>query len=207
VTYLFDPLCGWCYGAAPVIARLAEEGEIPVTPLPVGLFAGDGARPMEAKLAEYFWANDQRIAELSGQRFTEAYRTKVLQAKDSWFDSAAATLALTAVSLSEPARELAALELIQKTRYIDGGDVIAPRSLMELLEANGFAAASRIARADAELIDANRARIARGRELMAALGAEGVPALVVAGDHGEHALDAGILFNGFDALKRALAAA
>ena len=22
VTYLFDPLCGWCYAAAPVLARL-----------------------------------------------------------------------------------------------------------------------------------------------------------------------------------------
>jgi putative protein-disulfide isomerase len=28
VTYLFDPLCGWCYGASPTIQRLALQGDI-----------------------------------------------------------------------------------------------------------------------------------------------------------------------------------
>ena len=26
VTYLFDPLCGWCYGATPMLDRLAASG-------------------------------------------------------------------------------------------------------------------------------------------------------------------------------------
>jgi protein-disulfide isomerase-like protein with CxxC motif len=25
ITYLFDPLCGWCYGAAPMIGKLSER--------------------------------------------------------------------------------------------------------------------------------------------------------------------------------------
>lgn len=205
VTYLYDPLCGWCYGAAPMIARLSGEAGIPVTPLPTGMFSGDGARPMDAKLAEYFWSNDQRIAAVSGQRFTEAYRTNVLQAKDTWFDSAAATLALTAVALTEPARELGALKLIQERRYVEGGDVISPQSLVDLFVEHGLAAAAaRISRADAELVDGNRTRVARGREMMAAFGARGVPTLIVAGSHGQRALNSSALFNGFDALQRAL---
>lgn len=28
VTYLFDPLCGWCYGASPVIQQLGQQANI-----------------------------------------------------------------------------------------------------------------------------------------------------------------------------------
>ena len=44
VTYLFDPLCGWCYAAAPVLARLQATPGVQVVLAPTGLFAGAGAR-------------------------------------------------------------------------------------------------------------------------------------------------------------------
>jgi protein-disulfide isomerase-like protein with CxxC motif len=36
--YLFDPLCGWCYGATPTLSALLEEPGITVKLLPTGLF-------------------------------------------------------------------------------------------------------------------------------------------------------------------------
>jgi putative protein-disulfide isomerase len=208
VAYLFDPLCGWCYGAAPRLQQLHDVTGVTLTLVPTGLFSGDGARPMDKELADYAWSNDQRIARLSGQRFTDAYREKVLQAKDTWFDSAAATLALTAVSLAEPAREFAALKLMQAARYVDGRDIISPQSLVDLLIENDFtAAAARLSRADGELIDTNAARMARGRRTMALVGARGVPTLVVGGPQGGRAVNSTALFGGFDALLRALDAA
>jgi len=77
VTYLFDPLCGWCYGASPVIQRLGQQANIQMELAPTGLFAG-GGRTMDAAFADFAWSNDQRIAKLTGQRFTEAYRQNVL---------------------------------------------------------------------------------------------------------------------------------
>lgn len=71
VTYLFDPLCGWCYGAAPVLGALAQQPGIRVELLPTGLFAGDGARAMDNEFAAYAWSNDQRIERLTGQPFSE----------------------------------------------------------------------------------------------------------------------------------------
>src|SRR5690242_9054966 len=44
ITYLFDPLCGWCYGACPVLDRLALLGDATLELMPTGLFAGEGAR-------------------------------------------------------------------------------------------------------------------------------------------------------------------
>lgn len=49
--YLYDPLCGWCYAAAPGIARLREAG-VTVTPRPTGLFAEPG-RVMTAAFADH----------------------------------------------------------------------------------------------------------------------------------------------------------
>ena len=51
VTYLFDPLCGWCYAAAPALNYLQGVEVIEVALAPTGLFAGAGARPMDAQFA------------------------------------------------------------------------------------------------------------------------------------------------------------
>ena len=71
VTYLFDPLCGWCYGASPVIQQLGQQPNIPLALSATGLFAG-GGRTMDAAFADYAWSNDQRIAKPTGQRFVHA---------------------------------------------------------------------------------------------------------------------------------------
>ncbi|WGW05300.1 hypothetical protein [Tropicibacter oceani] len=55
--YLFDPLCGWCYGASATIGKLAKHPHIDLRPHATGLFAGRGARPMKSFAAQA-WAND-----------------------------------------------------------------------------------------------------------------------------------------------------
>ena len=200
VTYLFDPLCGWCYGAAPMLQRLRAAG-VAVSPVPTGLFTGSGARPMDAGFAAYAWSNDQRIERLTGQRFTEAYRNQVLDAEDSLFDSGPATLALTAVVLAEPERELDALAVIQAGRYVEGHDTTSLACLVAILRDAGFtAAADRLATPDETLLAANRARIVEGRALMASLGAQGVPALVAQRYGQQRLIASNALFGSFDNL-------
>ena len=113
ISYLFDPLCGWCYGATAALSSMDTDPSITVELLPTGLFSGEGARPMDDDFATYAWSNDQRIARLTGQSFTERYRELVLGDYQQWFDSGPATVALTAVSLTDPTRELQALKVIQ----------------------------------------------------------------------------------------------
>lgn len=207
VIYLFDPLCGWCYGAAPMIARLRDAG-LPVEPVPTGLFSGDGARPMDAGFAAYAWSNDQRIARLTGQIFSDTYRRRVLEAPGGLFDSGPATLALTAVSLVAPGHELGALNAVQQARYVDGLDITALASLEAIVRSTGFAAAAdRIAAPDRELLAANRARITLGRQWLARFDAQGVPALVVQGRDGARLLPSAALFGSFDNLLSHLQAA
>jgi len=178
--YLFDPLCGWCYGATPAVSELLEIPSVTVELLPTGLFSGEGARPMDDGFATFAWSNDQRIERLTGQRFTERYRQWVLGDRQQLFDSGPATVALTAVSLTAPANELEALKAVQRARYVDGTDVTSVATLVGLLEELDLKdAAARLAHPDADLIGATRARIGRAEALMQESGARGVPTLIV----------------------------
>ncbi|MEO5794931.1 MAG: DsbA family protein [Rhodoferax sp.] len=206
LTYLFDPLCGWCYGASPVLQQLGQHPDYVVELAPTGLFAG-GGRTMDAAFADYAWSNDQRIAKLTGQRFTEAYRSQVLGQLGSRFDSSTATLALTAVSLDQPQRELEALKLLQEARYVDGLDTTDVPVVAQLLRgADLAAAADRLLANDAALHQANTARLQRGQTLMHSLGINGVPALVVSTAGGSRLLPGNALFGSFEQLLGALQA-
>ena len=185
VTYLFDPLCGWCYAAAPALKYLQGVDGLRVVLAPTGLFAGAGARPLDVQFAAYAWANDQRIQQLTGQPFTQAYRDRILGAEGGRFDSGPATLALTAVAQADPARELEALHALQQARYVDGCDNAAPAVIAEVLRALGLAdAAARVVAPDPTLRSRTAERVAQAQATLRAVGARGVPQLVVTAQGG-----------------------
>lgn len=185
VTYLFDPLCGWCYAAAPALKFLQAQKGVEVVLAPSGLFAGAGARPMDAQFAAYAWSNDQRIQQLTGQPFTQAYRDQILGAANGRFDSGPATLALTAVAQTAPTRELDALHALQHARYVEGRDNADPAVIAEVLRAMGLPEAAALALApDNTLQRATAERTATAQATLRAVGARGVPQLVVTGQGG-----------------------
>lgn len=196
VTYLFDPLCGWCYGASPALASLAGIGGLSLELMPTGLFSGAGARPMDDGFAAHAWANDQRIHALTGQPFGESYRTRVLADRQSRLDSGPATQALAAVAMTAPDREFPALTAIQAARYVDGRDITAVETLADILAGLGLdTAAALLAEGTEDLTVFDALRVERGRQLMTAYRANGVPTLLF--DDGSHRrkLDSEILFN------------
>jgi len=203
--YLFDPLCGWCYGATPAVTRLRETTDVAVELLPTGLFSGAGARPMDDDFAAYAWTNDQRIEHLTAQRFTERYRAQVLGDRQRLFDSGPATVALTAVAQAEPMRELDALEAIQQARYVDGQDVTSLETLAALLRTLKLdAAADRLAAPDAALLDAVRARTDGAQALMQGFGARGVPTFIVAANGQRRLLHTPAIYTDPQALAKQL---
>jgi len=195
ITYLFDPLCGWCYGASPALERLSRRADVTLQLAPTGLFAGENARPLDANFAAFAWQNDQRIERLTGQVFSAAYQRQVLEAATARFDSTPATLGVIAVGLSEPERELEFLQALQQARYVDGLDNALLSVVAEVLSSAGFAAAANhVLAPDAELLDAYEARLAAARREMARFGAQGVPTLVVEDAKGSRLLPSSVLF-------------
>lgn len=39
--YLYDPFCGWCYGAAPLVSAAAEIESVNITLHGIGMLYGD----------------------------------------------------------------------------------------------------------------------------------------------------------------------
>lgn len=206
--YVFDPLCGWCYGASAAVARLAESPHLDLRPLPGGLFAGTGARRMDDDFAAYAWRNDQRIGHLTGQRFSEHYRRKVLANSNQAFDSGPATLALTAVAQTAPEREWQALQAIQQARYVEGLDVTRPDTLVQVLCGQGLdAAAAWLTAADDTLQTACSERTALAQAMLRQSGARGVPAFILEQGGQHRLLPAGTVYTDPQAFVDTLAAA
>lgn len=180
VVYLYDPLCGWCYGSGPAIRALVASGACAVEPLPTGLFAGDPQRRIDAGFARHVIEADARIERMSGEPFSDAYRHAVLGNPDMPFDSARATQALHAVALWNPARELGALHALQRERCVHGRDLADWGVITAALAtALGDTPEQWQQRIDAAALPAFAAqRIAQARQWMQATGARGVPALV-----------------------------
>lgn len=205
IEYLFDPLCGWCYGASPMIEELAARSDITLRLVATGLFADEGARPLDAGFAEFAWKHDQKIAALTGQSFSDAYRQQVLGAGKGMLDSGPSNLALTAVALEDPSREFEAMRAIQRSRYVDGGDITDLTALADVLEALGLStSADRIRDPDDALLRATRDRIAAGRATAKDFNLRGVPALIAGTGEKRRLLNANALFSGKEALFASL---
>lgn len=202
--YLFDPLCGWCYGASATVAELAQHPDIDLQPLATGLFSGRGARSMEGFAAQA-WQADQRIAQLSGRSFSEAYRSDVLGAKDAMLDSSIATLAVTAVSMEAPEREIEALKAIQEARYVGGKDVTSAKVVAELLNGLGLTrSAALMIEPDEALVRLLQERMAEAHATMSKFHVQGVPALIVGTGDARQPMNASALYSGTDTMLAAL---
>lgn len=193
--YLYDPLCGWCYGAMPAIHGLADLGGCIVEPVPSGLFAAPG-KTLDAEMARHIEQADARIAAMSGQRFTDVYRRKVLGHPEMPFDSLPATQALTAVSLWNVRRELDALHALQRERFVAGRDISDRLVIAQALAASlGDDADAWVQRlAHPALAATTDKRIARAKKVMKSVGMHGVPALVWPSDQGMRLLPGQWLF-------------
>lgn len=208
VTYLFDPLCGWCYGAGPALDRLALLDDVTLELMPTGVFAGEGARAMDAQFATYAWQNDQRIARLTGQPFSELYCAEVLGKSGGVFDSAPATLGVIAVRVTEAPRELDALKALQRARYVDGRDNVSLAGVSDILQSIGLgAAAERVRTQDDQLIQIYRRQIEAAQIEMRRFGITGVPAVLVGDGTDRRLLPGNLLFRPFDLLVSQLNAA
>lgn len=190
--YFFDPLCGWCYASAPALAGLdaAHPGVLEL--MPSGLFADEGARELTPEWGEYAWRNDQRIEQMTGQRFTHAYREQVLRRGGVRFDSGPANRALSALRGVDARLERPLLEAIQLARYVDGLDTARPDVLARRIEG------------DAALASETAGRIARTQRAMRQLGASGVPQLLLTVGERGYVLHGASLYGGAQAAVAAV---
>jgi len=176
--YIFDPFCGWCYAAAPLIEAARTVPNLAVSLHAGGMMAGAARRRVDAQWREFVLPHDQRIAQLSGQPFGAAYFDGLLRDTSAVLDSEPPIRAILA------AEELAGrgfdlLHALQKAHYVRGLRIAETAVLQQVateigLDASAFAQV--LAHVSHERFHAH---ITHSRNLLAKVGGRGFPTIVL----------------------------
>ncbi|MFY0729530.1 DsbA family protein [Pseudomonas sp. NFX15] len=171
--YIYDPLCGWCYGAKPLVQ--AAEGVLPVIAHGGGMMTGANRQRVSPQLRSYVMPHDRRIAEYSGQSFGEAYFEGLLRDHTAVFDS---TPPIAAVLAAEQiaGQGLALLGRLQSAHYVEGRRIADESVLFELAQDMGL---DRQAFEKDFVVADTEGHIRRSRALLAKVGGQGFPTLAL----------------------------
>ncbi|WP_024302615.1 DsbA family protein [Pseudogulbenkiania sp. MAI-1] len=188
--YLYDPLCGWCYGAAPLIEAARAIPGLRVELHGGGMMAGANRQPASEALRNYVMPHDHRIAALTGQAFGADYFDGLLRDSGAVFDSAPPTTAiLAAEALGGRGADL--LKRIQIAHYVEGRRIADTEVLGQLAAGIGLdpaAFAAEFARQDGA---ATQAHITASRHLLSRVGGRGFPTFALQLGETLTVLDAG----------------
>jgi len=172
--YIYDPLCGWCYGAEPLAWAAAGVRDLDIE------LHGGALWPQPTQLPEqtrrYIQQADMRISQMSGQQFGAPYHNGLLLDPTMVLYSRPTIAAVLAAQALDTDTALAMLKGIQHAHYEQGRRVVEEGTLCDIavecgLDRGSFEAALHDAPVDAH--------IEESRQLMAQIGAQGFPAFVL----------------------------
>jgi putative protein-disulfide isomerase len=177
--YVYDPLCGWCYGASPLVQ--AARDIVRVQAHGGGMMAGAARRTVTADLRQFVMTHDRRIAQASGQPFGHDYFEGLLRDHSAVLDSAPPiTAVLAADELAGAGLDM--LARVQRAHYVEG------RRIAEVSVLRGLAAELGLRVADFDSAyeglqgAATQAHIERSRALLARIGGHGFPTFALERD-------------------------
>jgi putative protein-disulfide isomerase len=172
--YIFDPLCGWCYAAAPLVSAARGVPGLAVAFHAGGMMTGAQRRAITPQWREYVLPHDRRIAQMSGQPFGEAYFEGLLRDTGAVMDSAPPTTAVLAAE-ELGARGLDMTHRLQRAHYVEGRRIAEPGVLQQLAEDLGLEGAA-FAEAFARLAGpATQQHFKASRQWLARAGGHGFP--------------------------------
>ncbi len=202
--YIYDPLCGWCYGAAPLVDAAQTVPDLSIALHAGGMLTGSNRRKIDAHWREHVVKSDTRIAAMTGQLFGDAYINGLLLDTSAIMDSAPPTSAILAAENLAGAG-LAMLHRIQIAHYQHGLRV-ADLSVLEKLAAD-MALDAEAFNEEMKTVNngALQTHITQSRMLLARVNGSGFPTFVLEDRHGKyHVLQAGHYLGNADAWKRTL---
>ena len=172
--YIYDPLCGWCYGAEPLVLAASN-----IDGLALRLHAG-GLWPQPTRLPEqmrqYIKQADARVGQLSGQPYGEPYLNGLLFDLELVLESRPVIAAVLAAQALDSTKALAMLRGIQHAHYERGLHVVRKETLQAIAAEIGLDAVAFSAALQEVPVDAH---IAESQELMNNVGAQGFPTFVL----------------------------
>jgi len=170
--YIYDPLCGWCYGAAPLVKAAREM--VAVRAHAGGMMTGTRRQAVTPQLREFVMPHDKQIAQLTGQRFGEAYFNGLLRDTRAVFDSEPPIAAMLAAEQHD-GRGLDIIAQLQVAHYVEGRQIAERAVLIEVAQTIGLDRDDFAAALDRQTGKGVQAHIRETRQFMDQVGAQGFP--------------------------------
>ncbi|MFS2165906.1 DsbA family protein [Variovorax sp. Varisp62] len=177
--YIFDPLCGWCYAAAPLVDAARNVPGLQVAFHGGGMMTGANRRAITPQWREYVMPHDRRIAEMTGQPFGEGYFEGLLRDTGAVMDSEPP---ITAILAAESLRSGGGLDMVhrlQRAHYVEGRRIADAQVLKAVAAELGFDAEAFAAAVERLAGEATAQHIAESRQLLQRAGGQGFPTFVL----------------------------
>lgn len=134
IHYFFDPMCGWCYAASPLLQKLADAAQFDIHFYPGGMIP---KRAIEPSFRQHIVQADQHIASMAKVEFGKKYQQRVTSDAEFILDSYLPTQAFWAAqTLGIDANDM--LQHLQKAHYIEGMPLYQEDHLQALAQQLGI---------------------------------------------------------------------
>jgi putative protein-disulfide isomerase len=176
--YIFDPLCGWCYAVAPLIKASSALPGLKLTFHSGGMLTGARRQRITPQWRDYVMPHDQRIAQLTGQPFSEAYFEGLLRDTTALMDSAPPSTAILAAE-EIAGRGLEMTHRLQHAHYAEGRRIADQSVILALAAELGLEEASFKAAFEHLEGAATDAHFRDSRQWLARAGGQGFPTIAL----------------------------
>lgn len=121
IYYIYDALCGWCYGFSPVIEEFHQKyrDDFEFNVLSGGMVTGEREGPI-GEVAGYISEAYKEVEKTTGVRFGEEFLENTLAEGSAWFSSVPPALAMALFRTQNPQQAVEFAVRIQKAIYRDG---------------------------------------------------------------------------------------
>lgn len=138
IIYVFDPMCGWCFGFGKVMsafhAQHKDSFEFDV--LSGGMVVGEREGPV-GDFADYILGAYKRVEEYSGMKFGQPYLDQ-LKTKTLWTSSVKPAIAIETFKTFNTKDVVAFSHEVQQAHFIDGKDLRDEEVYKQLIKPYGI---------------------------------------------------------------------
>lgn len=129
IVYVYDALCGWCFGFAPVMAQFEEKYKdtLEFEIISGGMITGDRIGAIGDVASYISWAY-KNVEDASGVKFGSVFLNETLKNGTAIFTSIPPAIALSVFKSKLPKQSLNFASALQNAIYYDG---IEPENITE----------------------------------------------------------------------------
>lgn len=197
IIYVFDPMCGWCYGFSKVMDKFvtAYKDSFGFDIISGGMVVGEREGPV-GDFADYILGAYKRVEEYSGIKFGEPYLAQ-LKTKQLWSSSMTPAIAIETFKQFKPEEAVFFATLVQHAYFFEGKDLRNEQVYTELIKKYGIDEKSFVEKMrSAEMKQAAES----GFQQSSAFGVSGFPCVIMENKGKYYALTRG--FTDFETLKQ-----